>query len=334
MAKARCALPIGRLSGQRRSRDETPDAHEGEEQAACQAQLRLLGLVDEQGSLAAAADLLGLTPAAVTQRLARAEEDWGLQLVVRGPRGASLTPAGSVLAEHGRHIQTETLRAQEAFAAFQGQVARRLRIGAFQAAALHLLPPALTALRHRQSDNDISVVDIESVHGPQMVASGDLDLAVIAAWDTPPEPPPGVELEPLLKDPMVLVLPDDHPLARRRRRARLEELRDEAWVVIRAGTAARMQFDRAVEAAGFTAKVRFETESYDVAQALVGTGYGVAMVSRLVRNPVAGTTHVSATGVAGLHRTLYAAVASDRGATPLVDEFMALLTDVARGLSR
>jgi DNA-binding transcriptional LysR family regulator len=297
-------------------------------------QLRLLGLVGEHGSLAAAADILGLTAAAVTQRLARTEDTWGLPLVLRGPRGATLTPAGRILAEHGHRIQTETVRAQEAFAAFQGAVARRLRIGAFQAAALHLLPPALTALRHRQADSDISVVDIESIHGPRMVADGDLDLAVIAAWDTPPQPPPGVELVPLMKDPMVLVLPDDHPLVGRRRRLRLEELRDEAWVVIRAGTAARLQFDRATRAAGFTAKIRFETESYDVAQALVGTGYGVAMVSRLARNAVPGTAHVLVTGVAELNRRLYAALPTERGAAPLVDEFLTLLADVATDLSQ
>jgi DNA-binding transcriptional LysR family regulator len=293
-------------------------------------QLRLLGLVGEHGSLAAAADVLGLTAAAVTQRLARTEETWGLPLVVRGPRGATLTPAGQVLSEHGHRIQAETVRAQEAFTAFRDRVARRLRIGAFQAAALHLLPPALTALRHRQVDSDISVVDIESVDGPRMVADGDLDLAVIAAWDTPPEPPSGVAMVRLMKDPMVLVIPDDHPLGGRR--PRLDELRDEAWVVIRAGTAARLQFDRATQAAGFTAKVRFETESYDVAQALVGTGYGVAMVSRLARNPVPGTVHVPATGVAALHRTLYAVLPTERRATPLADEFLRLLEDVARDL--
>lgn len=297
-------------------------------------QLRLIGLIGEHGSLAATADILGVTAAAVTQRLARTEAAWGLPLVERGPRGATLTPSGRLLAEHGHRIQTETVRAHEAFSAFRGTMARRLRIGAFQAAALHLLPPALTALRHRQPDSDLSVVDIESVHGPQMVANGDLDLAVVAAWDSPPELPPGVEIHRLLKDPMVLVLPDDHALANRRRRLRLEELRDEAWVVIRAGTAARLQFDRATEAAGFTARVRFETASYDVAQALVGTGYGVAMVSRLARNVLPGTTHVSATGVAGLHRTLYAVVPSQHGAAPLIDTFLSLLEDVARDVAQ
>lgn len=297
-------------------------------------QLRLVALIGELGSLAAAADVLGLTAAAITQRLARAEAVWGAPLVERGPRGASLTPAGLVLAHHGHRIHTESIRALEAFTVFREERARRLRIGAFQAAALHLLPPALTALRHRQSSVDISVVDIESSEGPGLVSDGDLDLAVVAAWDTPPEPMARVELHKLMEDPMVLVLPDDHPVtARANRRLRLQDLRDEAWVVIRAGTAARGQFDRATRDSGFIPKVRFETESYDVAQALVGTGYGVALVSRLALNPIPGTTHRPLAGLR-LHRTLYTATPSDRSTVPLVADFLGLLEDVAHDVTQ
>ena len=60
-------------------------------------QVRLLALIHRTGTLAGAAEILGVTPAAATQRLAKAERDWGTTLVVRGPRGAVLTPAGMVL---------------------------------------------------------------------------------------------------------------------------------------------------------------------------------------------------------------------------------------------
>lgn len=297
-------------------------------------QLRLVALIGETGSLAGAADELHLTAAAVTQRLTRAEDEWGTPLVERGPRGASLTDAGRVLAQHGHRVHTEVLRAQEALDEWWGDKQRRLRIGAFQAAALHLLPPALTALRHRDATADISVVDIQSVNGPDLVADGDLDLAVIAAWDNPPQPPPGVELQRLMLDPMVLVLPEDHPTALNPKpKVRLRDLAQEAWVVIRAGSDARSQFDRATHTAGFTPLVRFETESYDVAQALVGTGYGVALVSRLALTGIPGTTHRQLTDTT-LHRTLYAAIRENQEGTPLVAAFTALLLNVASDLTQ
>jgi len=298
-------------------------------------QLRLLALIDRHGSLAAAAQALGLTPAAVTQQVARAERDWKVPLVQRGPRGATLTAAGALLAGHGRVIEQQTDEAAARLAALLGHLALRLRVGAFQAAALHLLPPALTALRHRHPEADVSVEDLLSERGIEYVAGGGLDLAVIASWEAPPDPPPQVAVHPLMADPMVVVLPDDHPLATDRPDdipLRLEELRDESWVTILAGHAAREQFDRAAGAAGFTPKIRFQTASYDVAQALVGTGIGVALVSRLALTQVPGTTHREL-----VHprpsRQLHAVTLADATLTPLVDVFLTLLRDVAQDIT-
>jgi DNA-binding transcriptional LysR family regulator len=296
-------------------------------------QVRLLALIHSTGTLAGAAEVLGLTPAAVTQRLVKAEQDWGATLVTRGPRGASLTPAGMVLAPYGEAVDREAKAAAVAFEVFLGHASRRLRVGTFQAAALHLLPPALTALRHRYPDTDLSVVDIRSDLAVQAVASGELDLAILASYDSPPAPAPGVSTHHLLRDPLVVVLPDDHPLSGPTSRPlRLRQLREETWVLIRAGYTAREQFDRAARDAGFTPHVRFETESYDVAQALVGTGIGVALVSQLALTDAPGTTH-RALRTPALHRDIHVAVPADTTLVPLAEAFLDLLRDVSNDLS-
>lgn len=298
-------------------------------------QLRLLALIERHGSLTAAAHVLQLTPAAVTQQVAKAERGWQVPLVVRGPRGATLTAAGALLASHGRTVEDALESAEEELAALLGHLSRRLRIGTFQAAALHLLPPALTTLRHRYPDADVSVVDVVSGTGADEIAAGPLDVAIVASWGTPLAPSPHVRAHPLLVDPMVVVLPDDHPLAAGRpadAEIRLEELRDESWVSILAGHAAREQFHDAARAAGFTPSVRFETESYDVAQALVGTGIAVALVSRLALSHAPGTTHRELARPRP-HRQLYAVTKNDAGLTPLADLLIDLLRDVARDIT-
>ncbi|SDM45809.1 LysR family transcriptional regulator [Allokutzneria albata] len=289
-------------------------------------QLRLLALIEDHGSLAAAAHVLGLTPAAVTQQVARAERDFKVPLVLRGPRGASLTAAGALLAAHGRVIDRQAEEADARLAALLGHLSLRLRVGAFQAAALHLLPPALTALRHRHPHAELSIRDVASHQGIEEIVEDRLDLAVIASWGAPPEPPPHIAVHSLMLDPLVVVLPDDHPLVTDRP-LRLEDLRHESWVTILAGHAAREQFDRAALAAGFTPKIRFQTASYDVAQALVGTGIGVALVSRLALSGVPGTVHREVQP--RLHRTLHAVTRADTALTPLADVFLELLRDVA-----
>jgi DNA-binding transcriptional LysR family regulator len=294
-------------------------------------QLRLLALIEEHGTLAAAGSILGLTPPAVTQRLMRAESHWGARLVDRGPRGARLTPAGRALARHGLRIEREVEEAVTSFPAYRQGLVRRLRVGAFQAAALHLLPPAMTALRHQIAEVDLSVIDIQSSDAVDLVVRGVLDLAVLASWDVPPAPQPDVVLRFLLEDPMVVVFADDHPLAAAPAPVSLTTLADESWVVIRGGTDARQQFDRITREAGFDARIRFETESYDVAQALVGTGYGVALVSRMALRTDPGLAHRPLRH-RNAHRTLHTVIPGGGRATPLTEAFHDLLVAAAADL--
>lgn len=295
--------------------------------------LRLLHLIGESGSLAAAADELGLTPPAISQQVARIEQQVGTTLVVRGARGARLTPAGQVLATHGEAIDRETHRAHEALAAWRGALVNRLRIGAIHAAALHLLPDALTALHHAHPHAEVHVADLLSVEAVTAVVEDRLDVAIMAVWDETPSWPGGLVGHELLTDPMLLVLPDDHRLIRSRPRGRslsLSRLRDDPWVVISSGQAARAQFDRAVAEVGFTPVIRSATESYDIAQALVATGYGVTMISRLAH------AHVDGSAVRAMRpplaRRIVAVTRIDHSLTPLVGVILELLADVSEDL--
>lgn len=297
-------------------------------------QLLLLALIRTHGSLAGAADDLGVTAAAVSGQLARAERDWATPLVVRGPRGARLTEPGHVLADAGDVVIEQCRRAGDRVGALLGPLSRRLRIGTFQAAAQHLLPPALTALRRQRSDAELTIVEITSDRGVDLVDAGSLDVAVIASYGTAPRTPPTVRTHPLLTDPMALCLPDDHPLIRRQRAPRglrLAQLADQPWIVIVAGHAARRQFDQAAAEAGFTPRVQFESENYNVAQSLVGTGIGVTMLSRLTVTPTPGAVHRELTAPR-LHRQIYAVTAAT-ALTPLAEHFVTLLTQVSSDLA-
>ncbi|MFN8030059.1 MAG: LysR family transcriptional regulator [Dermatophilaceae bacterium] len=295
--------------------------------------LRLLSLIQDHGSLAGAADVLGITAPAATQRLAKAESVWGTRLVDRGPRGARLTTDGEVLAAYGRRIDRQAREALTEFRLRREGTRRRLRLGAFQQAALHLLPPAMTALRHRVGDADLSVLDIQSVDAVRLVAEGDLDLALMATWDNAPVADPRVRVTRLAADPIVVILPDDHPLARRGPSpVALPELSDEAWVVIRGRVHARAQFDRSTAAAGFAPRVRFESDSYDVAQALVATGYGVALVSRMTLRHWPGATWRPLVRPR-LRQTIHIVRPVEDTRAPLAATFAGLLRDVARDLA-
>ena len=294
------------------------------------AQLRMLMLVDAHGSLSGAAAELALTPAALSGQVARAEQEWGVPLVVRGPRGARLTEAGQVLARHGKTIDDACVAARRDLAGAVGEASTRLRIGTFGSAAIRLLPDAMTALRHRHPESDLSIEEVTSTVGGERVAAGVLDVAVVATYDNAPDWPGWLEAVPLLRDPLIVCLPVEHRLAQGdpARRIRLSQLRGERWVAVRRGDHAREQFDRAAEAVDLRPQVQFETEAYDVAQSLVGTGLGVCVLSQLGARLSPGVVHRELERPR-LHRRLWALQPRDLRFTPLAGEFVSLLAEVA-----
>ncbi len=293
-------------------------------------QLRLLSLIKRYGTIGAAADILGITAAAATQRLAKAERDWGTTLVIRSSKRTRLTPAGLVLAPFGDVVNRQAIEAVEAFQAYRGFASQRLRIGTFHTLALHLLPPVLRALRDTDPGADISVTDIVSDEAVELVFSGALDVAIFATRDESLTYPPEVIVEHVLTDPMYIVLPEDHAAARDMDAPlSLEQLRDEKWVLLGASHAAREQFNRAAAEAGFIPQIQGETESHDVAQALVASGIGVAMVSHMALNNTPGTV-AKPLASPKVERKILVATPRDRSLSPLTNTLVRHLFDVSR----
>lgn len=297
-------------------------------------QLRLLSLIKRHGTLGAAADILGITAAAATQRLAKAERDWGTTLVIRSSKRTRLTPAGLVLAPFGDVVNRQAIEALEAFQAYQGFASQRLRIGTFHTLALHLLPPVLSALRDTDPGADISVTDIASDQAIDLVLTGGLDVAIFTTRRESLVHPPEVIVEHVLTDPMFIVLPEDHFAARDLEvPLTLDQLRDEKWVLLGASHAAREQFNRAAAEAGFEPHIQCETESHDVAQALVASGIGVAMVSHLALNSTPGTV-ARPLASPKVERKILVATPRDRSLSPLTNALVRHLFDVSREIER
>ncbi|MDP9794335.1 DNA-binding transcriptional LysR family regulator [Catenuloplanes nepalensis] len=294
--------------------------------------LRLLALISRHSSTAAAAGELGISPAEAAQQLAHAERECGVPLLRRAPRGDSLTAAGHLLARHGADIDRLTAQASAGLGELLGRMSLRLRLGACETAALHLLPPVLAALRGQHPDADLYVSDVRPDRGLAMVEDGELDLVAFAGWDDAPKVSEQITLYPLVTDPLVVVLPDGHPLAADGRTLSLDALRAEPWAALPAGTDAREQLDRATGLAGFVPDVRFQAASYAAAQAFAGAGAGLTLTPRLALTGAPGTVHRDLTPPAP-HRTLFAATFADTRLTPLATTVLTLLHDAATALT-
>lgn len=289
--------------------------------------LQLLGEVQQAGSLAGAARALGVSPPAVSQQVARMEGKLGVAVVSRGSRGASLTELGAALALHGRVITEQVDAAAEASDRLLGRHARRLRVGAVASTVQPILADALATIRLRYPDSELSVVEIGSDTGVELVAAGSLDLALVAGYGTSPFRE-GLAMREVSVDEMLLVVPDDHPrVATERTTVDLRQLENDAWVSGAPGRRHRVQLDLLAAGFGFVPRVTFETESFQVAQALVSAGVAVAIVPATARLALSGIRHYRIAGEPT--RVLYAVTALNVHHLPLAEPMLAAIRQTA-----
>ena len=141
------------------------------------------------------------------------------------------------------------------------------------------------------------------------VRAGRADLALLAQPVDQP-PPDQIEAHRLLEDPMLVVLPGGHPLARRRALA-LADLAGEPWVL--GGGPACSDRDtilRACHAAGFEPRVTvaFPTDDYNATQGMVAAGAGITLLPRLALAVPRDDLAVRPLAGAGVSRLVVAAV--------------------------
>src|SRR5919198_434257 len=191
--------------------------------------LRVLREVAARGSFTAAARALAFTQSAVSQQVAALERQAGTRLVERGVRPVRLTDAGRALLAHAEAVLARLDQAEQELGELAGLRRGRLRLASFPTAIATLVPRAVARFRERHPDVDLTVLDDHRQGLVPRLARWELDLALIYDHEALPEADVELERTHLLDDPFDLIVPDRHPLARRRSVA-LEELAGETWV--------------------------------------------------------------------------------------------------------
>src|SRR5213082_769372 len=173
-----------------------------------------LEAVAREGSFGKAATALGYTQSAVSQQIAALERIVGHRLVDRpgGPKPVSLTDAGRLLLTHADAIAARVAAAQADLTALAEGQAGPLRVGVYQSVGQRILPELMRRYLHSWPQVKVSLT--ESANDEELLAlveRGDLDLTFC---DLPLTEGPFESVE-LMRDPYVLVVAADSPLADR-----------------------------------------------------------------------------------------------------------------------
>ena len=244
-----------------------------------------LEAVSREGSFGRAAATLGYTQSAVSQQIAALERAVGQRLVERpgGPKPVSLTEAGRLLLTHANAIAARIAAAQADLTALAEGQAGTLRVGVFQSVGQRILPEVMR--RFLRSWPQVKVTLTETANDVDLlglVERGDLDLTFS---DLPLVDGPFEAVE-LLRDPYVLVVSADSPLAERETPLALREVSELDLIGhkhCRTLTHLETTFRRPLNFV-------FRSDHNQTVQALVASGVGSALVPRLTMDPEDETT--------------------------------------------
>jgi DNA-binding transcriptional LysR family regulator len=253
-------------------------------------QLRYFLAVADAGHITRAAGRLGLQQPPLSQQIRALEKSLGLQLFERHAKGVTLTEAGRLLQADARRVledvATIEARMQRVARGEQG----RLALGFTSSAAAHAyLARTLRACRQQHPHITLELSECNAAEIIEGVQAGQLHCGFLRQ---PVAQADEVVFETLFREPMLVVLPSDHPLALQTgsadgavRPLALRELQGEGFILVRRPGAPGMYADLLAEceAQGFRPRVVAEVPRMLTNLNLVAAGAGVSVVPASMR---------------------------------------------------
>ncbi|HSY92589.1 MAG TPA: LysR family transcriptional regulator [Candidatus Binatus sp.] len=172
--------------------------------------LRYLVAVADAGSLTVAAEQrLHTSQPSLSRQIRDLEGEVGAKLLTRRARGIALTPAGRVFLDHARVVLSQAEAAGEAARRAVHPAKPCFSMGFLTGHELTWMPEALRILRDELPNIDVM---ISSQYSP-LVAEGLSNGKIDAAFLRKERALPDLAFRPLMKEPLVVILPSDHRLA-------------------------------------------------------------------------------------------------------------------------
>lgn len=237
-------------------------------------QLRLFLALAEHRSITAAARACHVTQPTVSMQLKELADAVGLPLYEQIGKRLYLTAAGEHLAQTARAMADEWAAFEQRIDAMKGLTRGRLRL-AVVSTAKYFVPRLLGSFCASHPDVDIS---LEVLNRDGVVARLKENLDDLYIMSMPPE---HIELErhAFLPNPLVVVAPESHSLADKKKIA-LDALRAERFIMRERGSGTRLACDSHFAQQGFVPHVRLELGSNEAIKQAVAGGMGIAVLSR------------------------------------------------------
>ncbi len=244
---------------------------------------QLLGAITvaKYNSFTRAAQELGVSQPALSRQIMSLEKTLGIRLFDRIGRTVRPTGLGEELIARVGPILEDLNRVTVNLAASSGTNAGRVRLGASESVAVHAMPGILRVFLNKHKRVSLRLVCQTSENLPEMVANGEIDIAVTAMSMT--NTTHEMDIRSLWDEEFVLVLPVNHSARSRS----IKNYLDESFILLSAATMTRRLLDQHLSANGYDLNVTLEHTSTEVIKAMVSAGLGISILPEpIVRREV------------------------------------------------
>lgn len=239
--------------------------------------LRYYIAVAEEQNITRAAGRLNVSQPPLSRQIRGLEEELGVNLLERVGKRLRLTEAGRSFLVKARRIvcdaETSVQQLQEEF----GNTKRKLRLGFISPFADDLIAPVVREFQKAHPKSSVTLFDLPPRAQLDRLRAGEIDVAILG--NIGDEDRARFRVRCLWRGQMVIVLPDRHPLARRKS-IRLAALAGEIWVSLSEVffPGRRMFLQRACQGSGFEPKIVAELDSLHLMLAAIAVGDGVGIM--------------------------------------------------------
>lgn len=240
-------------------------------------QLRYFIAVAEEGSFSHAAEREHVSQPSLSQQILKLEAELNQQLFDRLPRSVVLTEAGTHLLHYARQILSGIADARQAMAELEHEVAGRLSVGAIPSIAVYVLPRLIRRFQQQYPKVTFELFEDTTDKLAQRLEDATLDVALATAGYEAP----ALAHYPLGKEPLLLLVPEKHRLARKKT-IKWSELASEKFLLLHEVHSLSSQVRQLLAANNLQPELVLQGAQLVTIARMVAAGLGVTVVPQMM----------------------------------------------------